>query len=98
MGQDQTKQQIEKGLQLYQSNQTEKALQVWMKVLEKGSDLVGRFRVLGCLVTAHSEMGRYKEMLKVDITLPGCCGRAQALRGLGTRLGGFLLPRALVSS
>lgn len=67
MGQDQTKQQIEKGLQLYQSNQTEKALQVWMKVLEKSSDLVGRFRVLGCLVTAHSEMGRYKEMLKVGV-------------------------------
>ncbi|KAL6040696.1 hypothetical protein STEG23_006976 [Scotinomys teguina] len=67
MGQDQTKQQIEKGLQLYQSNQTEKALQVWMKVLEKGSDLVGRFRVLGCLVTAHSEMGRYKDMLKFAV-------------------------------
>lgn len=98
MGQDQTKQQIEKGLQLYQSNQTEKALQVWMKVLEKGSDPVGRFRVLGCLVTAHSEMGRYKEMLKVHVTLPGCCGRAQALwEGLGTGLGGFQLPGALVS-
>ncbi|KAF5920629.1 hypothetical protein HPG69_011209 [Diceros bicornis minor] len=67
MGQDQAKQQIEKGLQLYQSNQTEKALQVWMKVLEKSSDLVGRFRVLGCLVTAHSEMGRYKEMLKFAV-------------------------------
>ncbi|KAM6159172.1 43 kDa receptor-associated protein of the synapse isoform 4-T4 [Rhynchocyon petersi] len=67
MGQDQTKQQIEKGLQLYQSNQTEKALQVWMKVLEKSADLVGRFRVLGCLVTAHSEMGRYKEMLKFAV-------------------------------
>uniref|UniRef100_A0A8C2RSY1 RING-type domain-containing protein n=1 Tax=Capra hircus TaxID=9925 RepID=A0A8C2RSY1_CAPHI len=67
MGQDQTKQQIEKGLQLYQSNQTEKALQLWMKVLEKSSDLVGRFRVLGCLVTAHSEMGRYKEMLKFAV-------------------------------
>ncbi|XP_025213079.1 43 kDa receptor-associated protein of the synapse isoform X1 [Theropithecus gelada] len=67
MGQDQTKQQIEKGLQLYQSNQTEKALQVWMKVLEKSSDLMGRFRVLGCLVTAHSEMGRYKEMLKFAV-------------------------------
>nr|XP_044606208.1 43 kDa receptor-associated protein of the synapse isoform X1 [Equus asinus]XP_044606209.1 43 kDa receptor-associated protein of the synapse isoform X1 [Equus asinus] len=67
MGQDQTKQQIEKGLQLYQSNQTEKALQVWIKVLEKSSDLVGRFRVLGCLVTAHSEMGRYKEMLKFAV-------------------------------
>ncbi|XP_057605705.1 43 kDa receptor-associated protein of the synapse isoform X2 [Hippopotamus amphibius kiboko] len=67
MGQDQTKQQIEKGLRLYQSNQTEKALQVWVKVLEKSSDLVGRFRVLGCLVTAHSEMGRYKEMLKFAV-------------------------------
>uniref|UniRef100_A0A667IK32 Receptor associated protein of the synapse n=1 Tax=Lynx canadensis TaxID=61383 RepID=A0A667IK32_LYNCA len=67
MGQDQTKQQIEKGLQLYQSNQTEKALHVWMKVLEKSADLVGRFRVLGCLVTAHSEMGRYKEMLKFAV-------------------------------
>ncbi|XP_040115174.1 43 kDa receptor-associated protein of the synapse isoform X2 [Oryx dammah] len=67
MGQDQTKQQIEKGLQLYQSNQTEKALQLWLKVLEKSSDLVGRFRVLGCLVTAHSEMGRYKEMLKFAV-------------------------------
>ncbi|XP_054517339.1 43 kDa receptor-associated protein of the synapse isoform X6 [Pan troglodytes] len=67
MGQDQTKQQIEKGLQLYQSNQTEKALQVWTKVLEKSSDLMGRFRVLGCLVTAHSEMGRYKEMLKFAV-------------------------------
>ncbi|XP_060160384.1 43 kDa receptor-associated protein of the synapse isoform X2 [Globicephala melas] len=67
MGQDQTKQQIAKGLQLYQSNQTEKALQVWTKVLEKSSDLVGRFRVLGCLVTAHSEMGRYKEMLKFAV-------------------------------
>ncbi|XP_049635674.1 43 kDa receptor-associated protein of the synapse isoform X2 [Suncus etruscus] len=67
MGQDQTKQQIEKGLHLYQSNQTEKALQVWVRVLEKSSDLVGRFRVLGCLVTAHSEMGRYKEMLKFAV-------------------------------
>ncbi|ELW48863.1 43 kDa receptor-associated protein of the synapse [Tupaia chinensis] len=67
MGQDQTKQQIEKGLQLYQSNQTERALQVWMKVLEKSPDLVGRFRVLGCLVTAHSEMGRYKQMLKFAV-------------------------------
>ncbi|XP_034501077.1 43 kDa receptor-associated protein of the synapse isoform X2 [Ailuropoda melanoleuca] len=67
MGQDQTKQQIEKGLQLYQSNQTEKALHVWTKVLEKSADLVGRFRVLGCLVTAHSEMGRYKEMLKFAV-------------------------------
>lgn len=74
MGQDQTKQQIEKGLQLYQSNQTEKALQVWMKVLEKSSDLVGRFRVLGCLVTAHSEMGRYKEMLKVGAPSTGVGG------------------------
>ncbi|XP_074985727.1 43 kDa receptor-associated protein of the synapse isoform X4 [Caretta caretta] len=64
MGQDQTKQQIEKGLQLYQSNQTEKALQVWMRVLEKTMDPAGRFRVLGCLITAHSEMGRYKDMLK----------------------------------
>ena len=77
MGQDQTKQQIEKGLQLYQSNQTEKALQVWMKVLEKSSDLVGRFRVLGCLVTAHSEMGRYKEMLKVGAPAAGGGGWSQ---------------------
>lgn len=74
MGQDQTKQQIEKGLQLYQSNQTEKALQVWTKVLEKSSDPVGRFRVLGCLVTAHSEMGRYKEMLKVGVPAAGVGG------------------------
>lgn len=78
MGQDQTKQQIEKGLQLYQSNQTEKALQVWMKLLEKSSDLVGRFRVLGCLVTAHSEMGRYKEMLKVGAPGPGVGGWGQS--------------------
>ncbi|XP_074853355.1 43 kDa receptor-associated protein of the synapse isoform X1 [Carettochelys insculpta] len=67
MGQDQTKQQIEKGLQLYQSNQTEKALQVWMRVLEKTTDPAGRFRVLGCLITAHSEMGRYKDMLKFAV-------------------------------
>lgn len=65
MGQDQTKQQIEKGLHLYQSNQTEKALGIWMNVLEKTSDPEGKFRVLGCLITAHSEMGKYKEMLKV---------------------------------
>lgn len=65
MGQDQTKQQIEKGLRLYQSNQTDKALHVWTKVLEKTSDPGGKFRVLGCLITAHSEMGKYKEMLKV---------------------------------
>ncbi|KAM3609872.1 uncharacterized protein V6R79_021659 [Siganus canaliculatus] len=64
MGQDQTKQQIEKGLRLYQSNQTEKALSVWTKVLEKTSDPGGKFRVLGCLITAHSEMGKYKDMLK----------------------------------
>ncbi|XP_036391730.1 43 kDa receptor-associated protein of the synapse isoform X2 [Megalops cyprinoides] len=64
MGQDQTKQQIEKGLRLYQSNQTEKALHVWMKVLETTSDPGGKFRVQGCLITAHSEMGKYKEMLK----------------------------------
>ncbi|XP_061825694.1 43 kDa receptor-associated protein of the synapse [Nerophis lumbriciformis] len=64
MGQDQTKQQIEKGLRLYQSNQTDKALQVWTKVLEKTSDPGGKFRVLGCLITAHSEMGKYKDMLK----------------------------------
>ncbi|XP_077676347.1 43 kDa receptor-associated protein of the synapse isoform X3 [Eretmochelys imbricata] len=67
MGQDQTKQQIEKGLQLYQSNQTEKALQVWMRVLEKTMDPAGRFQVLGCLITAHSEMGRYKDMLKFAV-------------------------------
>ncbi|XP_038136332.1 43 kDa receptor-associated protein of the synapse [Cyprinodon tularosa] len=64
MGQDQTKQQIEKGLKLYQSNQTDKALHVWTKVLEKTSDPGGKFRVLGCLITAHSEMGKYKDMLK----------------------------------
>lgn len=67
MGQDQTKQQIEKGLKLYQSNQTDKALHVWTKVLEKTSDPGGKFRVLGCLITAHSEMGKYKEMLKVIV-------------------------------
>ncbi|KAM6335419.1 43 kDa receptor-associated protein of the synapse isoform 4-T4 [Podargus strigoides] len=67
MGQDQTKQQIEKGLHLYQSNQTEKALQVWMRVLEKSADPAGRFRVLGCLITAHAEMGRYKDMLKFAV-------------------------------
>lgn len=65
MGQDQTKQQIEKGLCLYQSNQTEQALHVWVSVLAKTSDPGGKFRVLGCLITAHSEMGKYKEMLKV---------------------------------
>nr|XP_013814870.1 PREDICTED: 43 kDa receptor-associated protein of the synapse isoform X2 [Apteryx mantelli mantelli] len=67
MGQDQTKQQIEKGLHLYQSNHTEKALQVWMRVLEKSADSAGRFRVLGCLITAHAEMGRYKDMLKFAV-------------------------------
>uniref|UniRef100_A0A8C5RIF5 Receptor associated protein of the synapse n=1 Tax=Laticauda laticaudata TaxID=8630 RepID=A0A8C5RIF5_LATLA len=67
MGQDQTKQQIEKGLQLYQSSQTEKALQVWLRVLDKSTDAAGRFRVLGCLITAHSEMGRYKDMLKFAV-------------------------------
>uniref|UniRef100_A0A672TN08 Receptor associated protein of the synapse n=1 Tax=Strigops habroptila TaxID=2489341 RepID=A0A672TN08_STRHB len=67
MGQDQTKQQIEKGLNLYQSNQTEKALRVWMRVLEKSADPAGRFRVLGCLITAHAEMGRYKDMLKFAV-------------------------------
>lgn len=72
MGQDQTKQQIEKGLHLYQSNQTEKALQVWMRVLEKSADPAGRFRVLGCLITAHAEMGRYKDMLKVRQTGDEC--------------------------
>ncbi|XP_028650119.1 43 kDa receptor-associated protein of the synapse isoform X1 [Erpetoichthys calabaricus] len=64
MGQDQAKQQIEKGLHLYQSNQTEKALHIWAKVLEKASDPAAKFRVLGCLITAHSEMGKYKDMLK----------------------------------
>ncbi|XP_063052357.1 43 kDa receptor-associated protein of the synapse [Engraulis encrasicolus] len=64
MGQEQAKQQIEKGLKLYQSNQREKALHVWTKVLEKNTDPGGKFRVLGCLITAHSEMGKYKEMLK----------------------------------
>lgn len=67
MGQDQTKQQIEKGLKLYQSNDTEKALYVWMKVLRKTSDPGGKFRVLGCLITAHSEMGKYKEMLQFSL-------------------------------
>ncbi|XP_053923884.1 43 kDa receptor-associated protein of the synapse isoform X4 [Cuculus canorus] len=67
MGQDQTKQQIEKGLHLYQSNQTEKALRVWTRVLEKSADPAGRFRVLGCLITAHAEMGRYKDMLKFAV-------------------------------
>lgn len=69
MGQDQTKQQIEKGLKLYQSNETEKALHVWTKVLEKTTDPGGKFRALGCLITAHSEMGKYKEMLKVRHTV-----------------------------
>ncbi|KAK6472954.1 43 kDa receptor-associated protein of the synapse [Huso huso] len=68
MGQDQTKQQIEKGLRLYQSNHTDKALHIWFKVLEKTSDPGGKFRVLGCLITAHSEMGKYKDMLKYALT------------------------------
>ncbi|XP_005987007.1 43 kDa receptor-associated protein of the synapse [Latimeria chalumnae] len=68
MGQDQTKQQIEKGLRLYQSNQTDKALQIWTRILEKSTDPAGRFRVLGCLITAHSEMGKYKDMLKFAVT------------------------------
>lgn len=72
MGQDQTKQQIEKGLKLYQSNETEKALHVWMKVLEKTTDPGGKFRALGCLITAHSEMGKYKEMLKVSYMFHVC--------------------------
>uniref|UniRef100_A0A3B4ATQ4 RING-type domain-containing protein n=1 Tax=Periophthalmus magnuspinnatus TaxID=409849 RepID=A0A3B4ATQ4_9GOBI len=63
MGQDQTKQQIEKGLKLYQTNQTDRALQTWTRVLQKTSDPGGKFRVLGCLITAHSEMGKYKDML-----------------------------------
>ncbi|XP_030622683.1 43 kDa receptor-associated protein of the synapse isoform X2 [Chanos chanos] len=67
MGQDQTKQQIEKGLKLYQSSETEKALHVWKKVLEKTSDPGGKFRALGCLITAHSEMGKYKEMLRFSL-------------------------------
>ncbi|KAK3549226.1 hypothetical protein QTP70_034226, partial [Hemibagrus guttatus] len=73
MGQDQTKQQIEKGLKLYQSNETEKALHVWMKVLEKTTDPGGKFRALGCLITAHSEMGKYKEMLKKTISYCKTC-------------------------
>lgn len=102
MGQDQTKQQIEKGLQLYQSNQTEKALQVWTRLLEKSSDLVGRFRVLGCLVTAHSEMGRYKEMLKVGAPCPGVGGggaeRApQASRPPSSRSWGLPVPHQLTA-
>lgn len=72
MGQDQTKQQIEKGLKLYQSNETDKALHVWMKVLEKTTDPGGKFRALGCLITAHSEMGKYKEMLKVSYIFHVC--------------------------
>ncbi|KAK6472516.1 43 kDa receptor-associated protein of the synapse-like isoform X1 [Huso huso] len=68
MGQDQTKQQIEKGLLLYQSNHTDKALHIWLKVLEKTSDPGGKFRVLGCLITAHSEMGKYRDMLKYALT------------------------------
>ncbi|XP_072374821.1 43 kDa receptor-associated protein of the synapse [Scyliorhinus torazame] len=68
MGQDQTKQQIEKGLRLYQSNETVKALEIWKRVLEKSTDLPGRFRVLGCLITAHSEMGKYKDMMKFAVT------------------------------
>ena len=65
MGQDQTKQQIEKGLKLYQSNQTEKALDVWTKSIGEDFGSWRKFRVLGCLITAHSEMGKYKQMLKV---------------------------------
>ncbi|XP_060694341.1 43 kDa receptor-associated protein of the synapse isoform X2 [Hemiscyllium ocellatum] len=67
MGQDQTKHQIEKGLRLYQSNETAKALDIWKRVLEKSTDLPGRFRVLGCLITAHSEMGKYAEMKKFAV-------------------------------
>lgn len=48
-----------------------------MRVLEKSADPAGRFRVLGCLITAHAEMGRYKDMLKVrqtgDECMPLCC-------------------------
>ncbi|XP_067902887.1 43 kDa receptor-associated protein of the synapse [Heterodontus francisci] len=68
MGQDQTKHQIEKGLRLYQSNETAKALGIWNRVLENTTDLPGRFRVLGCLITAHSEMGKYKDMMKFAVT------------------------------
>ncbi|XP_072129207.1 43 kDa receptor-associated protein of the synapse isoform X3 [Mobula birostris] len=77
MGQDQTKQQIEKGLRLYQSNDTSRALEVWNQVLLKSTDLAGRFRVLGCLITAHSEMGRYGDMLRLALA------QTEAARQLG---------------
>ncbi|XP_032816082.2 43 kDa receptor-associated protein of the synapse [Petromyzon marinus] len=69
MGQDQTKQGIEKGLRLYQANDTDRALSVWQRVLERAhDDPVSRFRVLGCLITAHAELGRFREMLRFAVT------------------------------
>uniref|UniRef100_A0A4W3GS29 Receptor-associated protein of the synapse, 43kD n=1 Tax=Callorhinchus milii TaxID=7868 RepID=A0A4W3GS29_CALMI len=67
MGQDQTKLQVEKGLRLYQANDTARALEVWDRVLERSNDPLGRFRALGCLITAHSERGRYQDMLRLAV-------------------------------
>uniref|UniRef100_UPI00358FDFFC 43 kDa receptor-associated protein of the synapse n=1 Tax=Myxine glutinosa TaxID=7769 RepID=UPI00358FDFFC len=67
MGQDQTKQQMEKGLKLYQGNETQKALELWLQVLNKSTDMSSKFRVLGCLITAHSEMGKYRDMLRYSV-------------------------------
>nr|P09108.3 RecName: Full=43 kDa receptor-associated protein of the synapse; Short=RAPsyn; AltName: Full=43 kDa postsynaptic protein; AltName: Full=Acetylcholine receptor-associated 43 kDa protein [Tetronarce californica] len=77
MGQDQTKQQIEKGLQLYQANETGKALEIWQQVVERSTELPGRFRALGCLITAHSEMGKYEDMLRFAVA------QSEAARQMG---------------
>ncbi|XP_055505787.1 43 kDa receptor-associated protein of the synapse [Leucoraja erinacea] len=77
MGQDQTKQQIEKGLRLYRSNETTKALLTWNQVLLKSREAPGRFRALGCLITAHSEMGQYQDMMRLAL------GQTEVARQMG---------------
>uniref|UniRef100_A0AAY4BTI1 RING-type domain-containing protein n=1 Tax=Denticeps clupeoides TaxID=299321 RepID=A0AAY4BTI1_9TELE len=79
MGQDQTKQQIEKGLRLYQSNQTDKALEVWLKVLEKTADPGGKFRALGCLITyALAQIDTAREMEDPDYLTEGYLNLARS--------------------
>ena len=63
MGQQQTKQRIEKGVKLYEAKKSEAAVHEWKRVLSKVKDSKSRFVVLGHLAHVYGEWGFAREMM-----------------------------------
>lgn len=63
MGQHLVRTEIRKGLRSYEQHRCNEAVQTWMNVLAKLKPGSQKFEVLGYLLRAHEDAGRFKQML-----------------------------------